>query len=123
MPTDLTVGETLEAARIAWSPKLDRPDIQRGRELARFATNDRFGAAASTLSTAASFCSPALMRKPTVLLLDEPCSGLMQDEIDEMDAIIRQVTAETGIVVIVAEHRQAAPRRGGDGARSWTQGR
>ena len=29
----------------------------------------------------------------------------MQDEIDEMDAIIRQVTAETGMAVIVVEHR------------------
>jgi ABC-type branched-subunit amino acid transport system ATPase component len=45
------------------------------------------------------------MRKPSVLLLDEPCSGLMQDEIDEMDAIIREVTAETGMGVIVVEHR------------------
>ena len=46
-----------------------------------------------------------LMRKPSVLLLDEPCSGLMQDEIDEMDAIIREVTAETGMAVVVVEHR------------------
>jgi branched-chain amino acid transport system ATP-binding protein len=45
------------------------------------------------------------MRKPSVLLLDEPCSGLMQDEIDEMDAIIREMTAETGIGVVVVEHR------------------
>jgi branched-chain amino acid transport system ATP-binding protein len=106
VPTDLTVGETLEAARIAWSPKLDRSDIQRGRELARFATNDRVRCGGlDTLDRRKLLLTCALMRKPTVLLLDEPCSGLMQDEIDEMDAIIQQVTAETGIAVIVVEHR------------------
>ena len=76
VPTDLTVGETLEAARIAWSPKLDRPDIQRGRELARFATNDRVRCGGlDTLDRRKLLLTCALMRKPTVLLLDEPCSG------------------------------------------------
>ena len=66
----------------------------------------RFAAAASTRSTAASSCSRACScASPSVLLLDEPCSGLMQDEIDEMDAIIRQMTAETGMAVVVVEHR------------------
>ena len=45
------------------------------------------------------------MRQPTVLMLDEPCSGLLQDEIDEMDELIRKVTVETGMAVIVVEHR------------------
>ena len=106
VPTDLTVGETLEAARIAWSPKVDRADVQPARELARFATSDeaRCGGL-DTLDRRKLLLTCALMRKPSVLLLDEPCSGLMQDEIDEMDAIIRQVTAETGMAVIVVEHR------------------
>jgi ABC-type branched-subunit amino acid transport system ATPase component len=45
------------------------------------------------------------MRTPKVLLLDEPCSGLLQDEIDEMDAIIRVLAVETGLAVAVVEHR------------------
>jgi ABC-type branched-subunit amino acid transport system ATPase component len=45
------------------------------------------------------------MRKPSVVLLDEPCSGLTQDEIEEMDAIIREMVAQTGMAVIVVEHR------------------
>ena len=106
VPTDLTIGETLEAARIAWSPKVDPAEVQPARELARFATSDgvRCGGL-DTLDRRKLLLTCVLMRKPSVLLLDEPCSGLMQDEIDEMDAIIRQVTAETGMAVIVVEHR------------------
>ncbi len=106
VPTDLTVGETLEAARIAWLPKVDRAGVQPARELARFSTSDatRCGGL-DTLERRKLLLTCVLMRKLSVLLLDEPCSGLMQDEIDEMDAIIRQVTAETGVAVIVVEHR------------------
>ena len=106
VPTDLTVGETLEAARIAWSPKADPADVGRARQLARFATSDEAHCGGlDTLERRKLLLTCALMRKPSVLLLDEPCSGLMQDEIDEMDAIIRQMTVETGIGVIVVEHR------------------
>jgi ABC-type branched-subunit amino acid transport system ATPase component len=106
VPTDLTIGETLEAARIAWSPKVDPADVEPARKLARFATGDdaRCGGL-DTLDRRKLLLTCMLMRKPSVLLLDEPCSGLMQDEIDEMDAIIREVTAETGMAVIVVEHR------------------
>jgi ABC-type branched-subunit amino acid transport system ATPase component len=45
------------------------------------------------------------MRRPAVLMLDEPCSGLLRDEIDEIDAIVREVNAETGAAVVVVEHR------------------
>jgi ABC-type branched-subunit amino acid transport system ATPase component len=106
VPTDLTIGETLEAARIAWSPKIDPANVQPARELARFTTADdvRCGGL-DTLDRRKLLLTCMLMRRPSALLLDEPCSGLMQDEIDEMDAIIRQVTGETGMAVIVVEHR------------------
>jgi ABC-type branched-subunit amino acid transport system ATPase component len=106
VPTDLTIGETLEAARIAWSPKLDSENVQRARELTRFRTADatRCGGL-DTLDRRKLLLASLIMRRPTVLLLDEPCSGLMQDEIDEMDAIIREIVAETGIAVVVVEHR------------------
>ena len=106
VPTDLTIGETLEAARIAWSPKLDPADVQPARELARFTTGDEVRCGGlDTLDRRKLLLTCMLMRKPNALLLDEPCSGLMQDEIDEMDAIIREVTAETGMAVVVVEHR------------------
>ena len=106
VPTDLTIGETLEAARIAWSPKVDAADVQPARTLARFTTGDEVRCGGlDTLDRRKLLLTCMLMRKPTALLLDEPCSGLMQDEIDEMDAIIREVTAETGMAVVVVEHR------------------
>jgi branched-chain amino acid transport system ATP-binding protein len=106
VPTELTIGETLEAARIAWSPKVDPQAVQPARELARFTAPDgtRCGGL-DTLDRRKLLLTCLLLRKPSVLLLDEPCSGLMQDEIDEMDAIIRELTAETGMAVIVVEHR------------------
>ena len=45
------------------------------------------------------------MRRPTVLMLDEPCSGLLTEEIDEIDGIIRSIRDETQAAVIVVEHR------------------
>jgi branched-chain amino acid transport system ATP-binding protein len=53
VPIDLTLGETLEAARIAWSPKVELPDSPGSRP------TTGFGAAASTHSTAASSSSHA----------------------------------------------------------------
>ena len=38
-------------------------------------------------------------------MLDEPCSGLLQEEIDEIDEVIRKIRDETGAAVIVVEHR------------------
>ncbi|MCC6222573.1 MAG: ATP-binding cassette domain-containing protein [Thermoleophilia bacterium] len=106
VPTELTIGETLEAARVAWSPKVEPAAIRPARELARFTTADRVRCGGlDTLDRRKLLLTCVLMRGPGVLLLDEPCSGLMQDEIDEMDAIIRQMVAETSIAVIVVEHR------------------
>jgi ABC-type branched-subunit amino acid transport system ATPase component len=106
VPTELTIGETIEAARIAWSPKVDVSGIQPARDLARFTTGDNVRCGGlDTLDRRKLLLTCVLMRKPSALLLDEPCSGLMQDEIDEMDAVIRDVVAATGIAVIVVEHR------------------
>ena len=46
-----------------------------------------------------------LMRKPKVLLLDEPASGLINAEIDELDLIIRRLVDEYAIGAILIEHR------------------
>ena len=62
--------------------------------------------AASTRSSAASCSWPACCSDPTsVLLMDEPCSGLLADEIDEIDAVIRRIVEERGCAVVVVEHR------------------
>jgi ABC-type branched-subunit amino acid transport system ATPase component len=45
------------------------------------------------------------MRRPRVLLLDEPAAGLINSEIDELDSIIRFLAREMGMAVMLVEHR------------------
>jgi len=42
----------------------------------------------------------ALAARPKILLLDEPASGLAEDELDELGALIRQLAAETSLVIV-----------------------
>ena len=46
-----------------------------------------------------------LMKEPEVLLMDEPASGLINSEIDEIDTILRMLSKEMNIAVIIVEHR------------------
>jgi branched-chain amino acid transport system ATP-binding protein len=106
VPAALTVAETLEAARIAWSPRPDIEAVARARAIVRLDAEDRRVAAQlDTLGRRKLLLACLLMRSPVVLMLDEPCSGLMQDEIDEIDEIIRAIRQETGVAVVAVEHR------------------
>jgi branched-chain amino acid transport system ATP-binding protein len=106
VPTSLTVGETLAAARIAWSPKLGPDDVASARAFARLEAEDqRPSGLLDTLDRRKLLLACLLMRKPTVLMLDEPCSGLLQEEIDEIDEVIRRIRDESEASVIVVEHR------------------
>jgi branched-chain amino acid transport system ATP-binding protein len=42
----------------------------------------------------------ALAARPKILLLDEPASGLAEDELDELGGLIRQLAAETSLVIV-----------------------
>jgi len=46
-----------------------------------------------------------LLRSPRIVLLDEPASGLTGSEIDEIDLIVRNLSQEYGIAVLLIEHR------------------
>ena len=46
-----------------------------------------------------------LMRRPKVLLMDEPAAGLINAEIDEIDQILRMLSKEMNIAVLIVEHR------------------
>jgi ABC-type branched-subunit amino acid transport system ATPase component len=106
IPSSLTVGETLEAARVSWRPHLDRTEVDFGRSLARLTGDDsRPTIGLDTLGRRKLLLACLLMRRPSVLLLDEPCSGLVQEEIDEIDEVIRHIARETGAAVVVVEHR------------------
>jgi len=106
VPAGLTVGEALEASRIASRPHLDRGEVARSSSLAHFRSDERLICSQlDTLGRRKLLLACLLMHRPSVLLLDEPCSGLVQDEIDEVDAIIRTVANESETAVVVVEHR------------------
>lgn len=42
----------------------------------------------------------ALAARPKLLLLDEPASGLAEDELDELGVLIRELAAETSLVIV-----------------------
>jgi branched-chain amino acid transport system ATP-binding protein len=106
VPSSLTVGETLRAARLAWSPKIATGEVEAARALARLDADDRrVSGELDTLDRRKLLLACLLMRRPSVLMLDEPCSGLLQEEIGEIDEIIRAIRDETQASVVVVEHR------------------
>ena len=40
-----------------------------------------------------------------MLLLDEPAAGLINSEIDEIDQILRMLSKEMNVAVVIVEHR------------------
>jgi len=47
----------------------------------------------------------AVATEPEVLLMDEPAAGLINAEIDEIDQILRRLSKEMNISVVIVEHR------------------
>ena len=46
----------------------------------------------------------ALVREPTLLLLDEPAAGLSLTRISAVDELLRRIRAEKGITIVLVEH-------------------
>jgi len=46
-----------------------------------------------------------LMRQPSVLLMDEPAAGLINSEVDEIDHLLRLLSKEMEISIVIVEHR------------------
>jgi branched-chain amino acid transport system ATP-binding protein len=46
-----------------------------------------------------------LMNEPDLILMDEPASGLINAEIDEIDNTLRMLSKEMNIAVLIVEHR------------------
>ncbi len=46
----------------------------------------------------------ALAGKPKLLLLDEPASGLNHEEVEELNALIKQIRTDRSITVLLVEH-------------------
>ncbi|MFO1035717.1 MAG: ATP-binding cassette domain-containing protein [Geminicoccaceae bacterium] len=106
VPDELTVGQTLKAARQAYRPYLTRHHAEWGTELVRFAVDeDRATTLLDTLDRRKLLLACLLMRRPRVMLMDEPAAGLINSEVDELDDLIRILSKEMNIAVIIVEHR------------------
>lgn len=103
---DLTVGETFKAARQAYRPYLTRFDAEYGAHLMHFTVpHDRPNAQLKTFERRKLLMANLLMRRPEVLLMDEPAAGLINAEIDEIDQILRMLSKEMRMAIIIVEHR------------------
>ena len=103
---DLTVGQTFKAARQAYKPYLTRFDAEYGAALVDFVVDeDMPNAQLKTFARRKLLLANLLMRQPEILLMDEPAAGLINSEIDEIDQILRMLSKEMNIAVVIVEHR------------------
>lgn len=105
-PAALTVGETFRAARKAWRPHLSRHDAEWAARLCHLHVPQETPAAAlGAFDRRKLLLACLMMRGPKVILMDEPASGLINAEIDELDLVIRRLVDEYAIGVVLIEHR------------------
>jgi branched-chain amino acid transport system ATP-binding protein len=106
VPEELTVGETMKAARQAFRPWLTRFDAEYSADLVHFRVPyDRPTVSLKTFERRKLLMACLLMRHPKVLLMDEPAAGLINAEIDEIDQILRMLSKEMNVAVLIVEHR------------------
>ncbi len=106
VPGSLTVGETFRAARKAYRPYLSAHDAEWAARLAHLTVSwDRPAASLDTFDRRKLLLACLILRRPAVMLMDEPASGLINTEIDELDLIIRRLVDEYEIAMILIEHR------------------
>jgi len=106
VPNALTVAETFRAARKAWHPYRSVHDAEWAARLVNFrAPWDRVAGSLDTFDRRKLLLASLMMRRPRVLLMDEPASGLINTEIDELDLLLRKLVDEHNLAVIVIEHR------------------
>ena len=105
----LTSRSAIAAA--AWLPTVQRSERRVRRRvdylidlmhLGGFA--DKFARELSTGSRRLVDIACIMAAEPTVLLLDEPSSGLAQSEVEVFAPVVRRLAKETGCGVVVIEH-------------------
>lgn len=106
VPAALTVGETLKAARKAYKPNPSRLKVEWAAEFVRLrAPMHQPTGSLETLERRKLMLACLLLRDPRIVLLDEPASGLTGSEIDEIDLVVRKLSQEYGVAVLLIEHR------------------
>lgn len=106
VPDALTVDEVFRAARQAYAPYLTSFHAEAAAEKVGLQVRLTTPAGSlETLNRRKLLLACLLMRRPKVMLLDEPAAGLINAEIDELDSIIRHLAGELNIAVMLVEHR------------------
>jgi branched-chain amino acid transport system ATP-binding protein len=106
VPDELTVGETFKAARQAYRPYCTKFDAEYGAELVGLHVDDDEPAVRlDALDRRKLLLACLLMRRPTLLMMDEPAAGLINSEVDEIDFLLRMLSKEMNISIAIVEHR------------------
>jgi branched-chain amino acid transport system ATP-binding protein len=106
VPDELTVGETFKAARQSHRPFLTKFDAEYGADLVGLNVSEETPATQlETFNRRKLLLACLLMRRPSVLLLDEPAAGLINSEVDEIDSLLRLLAKEMNIAILIVEHR------------------
>lgn len=106
VPEDLTVAEVLKAARQAYRPYCTRHQAEWAMELVHLTVSERLPASElGTLNRRKLLLACLLMRHCSLLLLDEPAAGMINAEVDEFDHLIRMLSKELNIAIVIVEHR------------------
>jgi branched-chain amino acid transport system ATP-binding protein len=106
VPEGMTVAQVLKAARQAYRPYLTPDDSEWGAGLVDFhVPAGTMADQLETLNRRKLLMTCLLMRRPSLLLMDEPAAGLINSEIDEFDEIMRVLAKELNIAIVLIEHR------------------
>ena len=106
VPDSLSLEDIFLAARKAYKPHLSRHTAEWATSMVNLEVNWKTPASSlDTFNRRKLLMACLLMRKPKVLLMDEPASGLINTEIDELDLILRKIVDELGIAIVLIEHR------------------
>jgi branched-chain amino acid transport system ATP-binding protein len=106
VPENMTVAQVLKAARQAYRPYLTPDDSEWGAGLVAFhVPGSTMADQLETLNRRKLLMTCLLMRRPKILLMDEPAAGLINSEIDEFDEIMRVLAKELNIAIVLIEHR------------------
>jgi branched-chain amino acid transport system ATP-binding protein len=91
-----------------WVRKRERHVAERVEEIIELmglsAFRDKFISELSTGSRRVVDLACVIAHEPTVLLLDEPSSGMAQKETEAMGPLLRRVKDETGCTMLLIEH-------------------
>ena len=106
VPDALTVAEVFRAARQAYPPFLTRFHAEwAADQVGLRVPMSALAGSLETLNRRKLLLACLLMRRPRVMLLDEPAAGLINSEIDELDGIIRHFARAMKVGVLLVEHR------------------